>query len=73
MDRAMILDHLAQSREQVALGEKHIARQHEIISELDRDGHGTTEARALLVQFEEMQVEHVKHRDRLEKELRAKS
>jgi len=69
MDRAMILDHLALAREHVALGEKHIARQFEIIAELNRDGHDTVAARELLLQFEESQEEHVKHRDRLEKEL----
>ena len=69
MDREMILQHLAQAREHVALGTAHITRQMEIIAELERGGHDSTEAQLLLKRFVELQVEHTKHRDRLEKEL----
>jgi hypothetical protein len=67
MDREMILEHLAQARQHVALGAMHIARQIEIIDELKSRGHDATEAQLLLKQFKELQVEHTKHRDRLEK------
>jgi hypothetical protein len=37
----MILDHLALARQHVAIGEKHIIRQRDIISELELGGHDT--------------------------------
>jgi hypothetical protein len=36
---------------------------------LERDGRDTTQARALLEQFEEVEVLHIEGRDRLRKEL----
>ena len=66
MERTMILDHLALAKQHVALGEKHITRQREIIADLELGGHDTTEAELLLRQFEELQVQHTSHRDRLE-------
>jgi hypothetical protein len=71
MDRAMIVAHLAQAKEHVASGERQIARQREIVAEMERDGHYAVakSARDLLRKFEELQVEHVSHRDRLLKEL----
>ena len=67
----MILERLAKAHGHVVLGEKHIARQHEIISELERDGHDSLTARDLLDTLKSMQLEHVAHRDRLEKEILA--
>jgi hypothetical protein len=71
--RQMMVDHLKQAQLHVALGEKPIARQYDIISELERDGNNSDadQARELLATFEEMQEEHIAHRDRLERELRA--
>lgn len=69
MDRATILDHLQLAERHVAEGERHIARQKEIIVELENDRHDAIAARALLVQFEEMQVLHIADRDRLRAEL----
>lgn len=69
MDRAQIEAHLAQTEEHVALGEKHIASQREIVAELERNYHDSTAAKALLKTFEDLQVEHIAHRDRLAKEL----
>jgi hypothetical protein len=71
--RQMMVDHLKQAQLHVALGEKHIARQYDIISELERDGNDSEadQARELLAAFEEMQEEHISHRDRIEEELRA--
>jgi hypothetical protein len=64
---------LVLAREHVALGEKHITPQREIISGLGLAGHDTVEAELLLKQFEELQVQHTSHRDRLEKELASES
>jgi hypothetical protein len=67
----MKLDHLAQARRHVAIGERHIARQRELVIELERDGHDASSAKQLLVQFEELQALHIADRDRLEQELAA--
>lgn len=67
----MIEAHLAQAEEHIALGEKHIARQRGIVAEMERDNHDAVaaSARDLLRQFQELQVEHNSHRDRLLKKL----
>ena len=69
MDRHILNRHLAQVEEHVCLGEQHIARQHEIIAALRASGRDTTRALALVRQFEEMQVLHLAHRDRLLRKL----
>jgi len=71
MDQQMLLDHLKQAEQHVALGKGHVALQQRLIADLERDGHDTTDARALLKQFEEIQVLHLEHHDRLLRELRA--
>lgn len=53
----------------MALGEQHIARQRQIVSELARDGHDTQLAETLLAEFEKNQAMHVAHRDRLRRQL----
>jgi hypothetical protein len=68
----MIQDHLAQAEEHVQLGLTHIAKQHAIIAELERDGLDAKMARELLTTFEEMQRSHVADRDRLREELAGK-
>ena len=62
-----------QAQLHVALGQNHIARQYEVISGLERDGHDTDarHARELLATFEEMQEGHITRRGRLERELLA--
>jgi hypothetical protein len=69
MDKAMIRDHLALAEEHVALGLTHIAKQHEIIADLERTGGDTAMALEVLKTFESMQAAHVADRDRLAKEL----
>jgi hypothetical protein len=71
MDKVMIRDHLALAEEHVQLGLFHIAKQHAIIAELERDGLDATLAREVLATFEEMQGAHVADRDRLKAELEA--
>ena len=53
----------------VALGEKHIYDQIELIAKLERDDHDATLAKELLRQFEEIQALHLRHRDRITMEL----
>jgi hypothetical protein len=72
-ERAMVVRHLAQAEEHVLLGASHIARQKEIVAELERDGHADAAitARDLLATFETTQASHVTDRDRLRAELAA--
>lgn len=72
-EREMTVRHLAQAEEHVLLGEKNIARQKEIMAELERDGHADAahNARVLLATFEQAQVSHVTDRDQLRAELAA--
>ena len=72
MDRETTLAHLALADKNVALGERHIAQQEQIVADLDRDGHDTREALALLAVFRRAQAEHVAHRDLLLRELQSR-
>lgn len=63
MNREMELRHLALAEKAVAEGERHIQREEQMISELDRAGHDTSEARALLATYRRTQVQHVAHRN----------
>ena len=65
----MIRDHLAQAEAHVQLGLTHIAKQHEIIADLERLGIDVTLAREVLTTFKEIQVTHVADRDRLAQEV----
>lgn len=58
---------LEMAERHVREGAGHITRQSQIVDELTRDGHHelAREAAGLLRQFEELQVEHLAHRDRL--------
>jgi hypothetical protein len=71
MDRVMIEQDLAMVEQHVTLGLLHIERQVQIIATLKRQGHFAAEAQAarILVTFEEMQMEHEVHRDRLWRKL----
>jgi hypothetical protein len=71
MDRVVWEVHLAQAKEAIAKGERHIARQKQLIAELERDGHDSQTARELLAQFESVQALHIEHGDRLCRELAA--
>ena len=53
----------------VAEGAQHLARQHDLIAALARDGHDTTSALELLRTFEDAQAHHIENRDRIRAEL----
>ena len=65
MDQAALQQHLAQAERHIARGVVHLARQRELIAELDRAGHDTEEARAILDTLMETQVLHQQDRERL--------
>jgi hypothetical protein len=69
MDRDMHLRHLEQAERHIALGKRHIADQEQLVADLARSGHDTTEARKLLDNFYATQVQHIQHRDRILREL----
>jgi hypothetical protein len=69
MDRATMLEQLAQIEQHVAQGERHIAEQQERIAHFARRGYQSTEALKLLDNFYATQLQHLQHRDRLRERL----
>jgi hypothetical protein len=69
IDRATLLEHLAQAERHVAQGEAHIGRQQALIADLDRDGHDTKDAVAILAILRETQNQHLMNVQLLLKEL----
>jgi hypothetical protein len=69
MDRHLLEEHLAMAERHAAEGEVHLLRQRQLVSELRRDGHDTTQSEMLLASFEALQAMHLEHRDRLRLEL----
>ena len=69
MDRGMLREHFRQAKGHVARGEKNLSRQLELVAELERYGHDTVMAKALLVQFEELQAVRIADRDRFRREV----
>jgi hypothetical protein len=65
----MLEEYYLQTQEHVALGAQHLARQREIVAELQKEGCPTKEARELLSVFSDLQDAHIAHRDRLKQEL----
>jgi hypothetical protein len=61
---SIALRDLEQTRKHQAIGERHLARQHEIIVELERDGRDTTAAKKLFAQFLVVQAMHIDHSKR---------
>jgi hypothetical protein len=69
MDLRIIREHLAEAEHHLALSDRHIARQIEIIDDLERDGHPTTLALDVLATFRALHATHLNHRDTIRKEL----
>jgi hypothetical protein len=65
MDRETLGDHLARAEEHVALSEKSILRQRELIAELERQGLQAEEPRKILALLEDLQDIHSANVDRL--------
>jgi len=71
MSRETLARHLAQAEARIAVGQKHIARQCEIIAELEEVGHDAVTAKALLVVFEATHALHIADRDQIADEIAA--
>jgi len=69
MDRAKLKARLIQAEKHVALGERHIARQRDFVRGLERLGNNADAARALLEQFEKIQIAQIERRDGLQREV----
>ena len=69
MDLPKVRQDLAEAEEHVALGERHNARQVQIIDKLARAGQHTGLAFDLLDNYCQLQVCHIAHRDRIRKKL----
>jgi hypothetical protein len=69
MDRTILVEHLAEVDRHVALGEKHIRRQREIVAEVRQRGDDVTRSEILLGLFEEMQQTHLEDRRRIRDQL----
>ena len=67
----MLERHLKQAEEHVAIGRKNVLRQIETIAELERNGHDTTTARALLTSYQGILEVQQGDLDRIRKELAA--
>jgi hypothetical protein len=63
------LQHLAQADRHIALSDKNIARQVEIIAELESKGHSVVLANELLATFYAVRDTHISHRDLILREL----
>ena len=68
-DRDDLIDHLAVERH-IVLGRSHLARQEALIAELDRDGHDTTDAIAILATLRSSQGLLKGERERILRELK---
>lgn len=66
-NREMLLDHLAQAERHIIEGTGHIERQKQVVVDLACRGYASTEARALLTQFRDLQKIHEAHRSLLMK------
>jgi hypothetical protein len=69
----MRIQHLEQAERHINRCARHVATQELIVSDMARLGHDTTEARKLLENLYASQVQHIRRRDRLRRELGAGS
>jgi len=69
MDRDILERQLTKAEEQVVIAAQNVARQRELVAQLERDGHDASQAQKMLEQFLKQQALHIADRDRLIKEL----
>ena len=69
MDRAVLHQRLAKTEDQIANGLRHIARQREVIAELESNGRPADHAKYLLAGFELLQTARRDSRDWLLEQL----
>jgi hypothetical protein len=69
VDRKILELHLQQAERHVAAAQEYVSRQGERVPQLERDGHDASDAKKLLTLFEDLEVMHIAHRDRLARQL----
>ncbi len=69
MDLRLIREHLIDAERHVALSDKHIARQIEIIDHLERLGRPIELALDVLATYRALRTSHAAHRDMIRREL----
>jgi hypothetical protein len=69
MDRDILERQITKAEEQVAIAAQNVARQRELVAQLERDGHDASQAQKMLEKFLKQQALHIADRDRLIKEL----
>src|SRR5262245_19062847 len=69
MDRSAIQKRLGEIEEQIALGQRQVAQQQEVIVKLEADGQSATHAKYLLAGLELLQAARRDSRDKLLKQL----
>jgi hypothetical protein len=69
IDRELARRHLELANKHVAEGQKRVEAQLALVVKLGRDGHDTSQAKALLRQFEETLALQIQTRDRIVQEL----
>jgi hypothetical protein len=69
MDRDRVLRHLAEVERHILQGETHLAKQLALIAELERHGHDTMGAQAVLTTMRETQAFHRQDRERILRKL----
>ena len=68
-DRSTIIDQLALAEEHVAVGERSIYRQRNLIAEIEKQGYDATEERRMLTELEKLLAQHIAERDGLRRHL----
>ncbi|MBV8806488.1 MAG: hypothetical protein JO042_15635 [Sinobacteraceae bacterium] len=69
MDRALLIEHLTQAERHIAEGVVCLERQRDLIADLARGGHDTSQAEVLLLEFEHSQTLYVASYDQIREEL----
>jgi hypothetical protein len=69
MDRSAIQKRLAETEERIALGQRQVAQQRELIVKLEADGQSAAHAKYLLAGLELLQAARRDSRDKLRKRL----
>jgi hypothetical protein len=69
MNRDLLAKQLLRAEAFITRGDRRVARQRRIVARLERDGHDTTEARKVLMEFVLRREMHIAERDRLSRQL----
>jgi hypothetical protein len=69
MNPNLLAKQLLRAEAFITRGDRRVARQRRIVARLERDGHDTTEARKVLMEFVLRREMHIAERDRLSRQL----